>query len=39
MHALLDEGGLTRAKLASKLVSFGFDGVNMFLGLKIGIAI
>jgi hypothetical protein len=39
MHALLDEGGLTREEIASKLVCFKSDGVNTFQGSKIGVTI
>jgi len=32
MHALIEEGGLTREDIARKLVCFGADGVNTFQG-------
>jgi hypothetical protein len=37
MHALLDEGGLSREEIASKLVCFGADGVSTFQGSKTGV--
>jgi hypothetical protein len=37
LNALLDEGGLTREEVASKLVSFGADGVSTFQGTHSGV--
>ncbi len=37
MDALVDEGGLTREEIASKVVCFGADGVSTFQGAKNGV--
>jgi hypothetical protein len=37
MLALINEGGLTREEIASKLVCFGADGVSTFQGYKSGV--
>jgi len=38
MHALIDEGGLSHEEIASKLVCFRADGINMFQGSKSSVS-
>jgi hypothetical protein len=35
--ALMDEGGMSKDKVAAKLVSCGFDGASIFQGTKTGV--